>query len=130
MNKLHTKLWKVFSEYIRLRDTKINGGYGRCYTCNAIKHWKNMDAGHYEKRQHMNLLYDERNVHAQCQKCNRFGGGMQSDYAIHLIKDYGEGILQELSKAKWIPKKYSDLELMGMIEDYKAKVKELKKLWK
>ena len=126
MSKLHNKLWKVFSEYIRLRDATIKGEYCRCYSCNAIVHWKECDAGHYEKRQYMSLLYDERNVHSQCRKCNRFEGGRQSDYAIHLIEDYGQEILKEFSKAKWIPRMFTDLELMGMIEEYKIKVKELK----
>lgn len=129
IKKLEDNLWKVFSEYIRLRDSKINGGYGKCYTCNKIIHWKDGDAGHYEKRQHENIKFDERNVHLQCQKCNRFEGGRQADYALHLEKDYGMGILQELDRLKWIPKFWSNKELEERIKYYKEEVKKLKKLW-
>ena len=128
IKQLEDTLWRWFSEYIRRRDATITGGYGRCYSCSKIIHWKDGDAGHYEKRQHEGIKYDERNVHLQCSQCNRFDGGRQADYALHLEKDYGMGILQELDKLKWIPKFWSNTELEKKIEYYKNKVKELRQL--
>lgn len=124
--KLDDRLWKVFSEFIRRKEATINGGYGKCYSCGKIIHWKDGDCGHYEKRQHENIKYDERNNHLQCQKCNRFEGGRQADYALHLERDYGHGILQELDRLKWIPKYWSKLALEEKIEHYKTEVKKLR----
>jgi len=119
-------LERFHSEYIRRRDATINKEYGRCCTCNKIIHWKDGDAGHYEKRQHTNIKYHERNAHLQCQQCNRFKGGMQAEYALFLERKYGLGILQELDRLKWIPRKLSPLDIAGMIEGYKEKIKKLK----
>ena len=126
--KLEDKLWRYFSEFIRRRDATINGGIGRCYSCGKLLQWKDGDAGHYEKRQHESIKFDERNSHLQCVKCNRFEGGRQADYALHLEKDYGQGILQELDRLKWIPKFWSDKELKEKIEYYKQEVKRLRLL--
>lgn len=38
--------WKWFSLYIRLRDASLDG-YVRCCTCSSIKHFKQIQAGHY-----------------------------------------------------------------------------------
>lgn len=130
-SKLDDKLWRVFSEFIRIRDAKFGNGIGKCYTCGKLIHYKDGDAGHYEKRQHENTKYDERNNHLQCHKCNRYDGGRQSDYAEHLIRDYGQGILQELNQAKFIPVfNRDDKWHEEKIKYYKEKVKELKKLRK
>jgi len=113
---LEDKLWKVFSIYIRNKGS--HNGANRCYTCNMFEDIKNLDAGHYIKRQYNATKYDERNVKPQCRKCNRFMGGNQDEFAIHLEKDYGEGILQDLDKLKWSYKKFDIKELERLIEYY------------
>ena len=115
------RLWKVFSEYIRRRDD------GHCFTCSAIKYWKETDAGHYIPNTSSNpsLYFDERNVHCQCTSCNRYKSGNLSVYAINLEDRYGQGILQELWVKKNIQSKWSDWTYKIKIDEYKKKLKEL-----
>lgn len=116
--------WGWFSKWLRLSSSKK--GFCTCYTCGAIKHWKDTDAGHYIKRQHKALMFDERNVKPQCKKCNQFEGGRQDDFAVHLIKDYGEGILQELDRIKWQYYKQPTMEDLKALRDkYHEKFKAL-----
>lgn len=116
---LKRKLDDLFSLFVRLRDKGI------CYTCGIQKDPKDMDAGHYIKRQHNSLRFDERNVHAQCKKCNRFMGGNMSEYAVRLQRDYGQGILEEFSAKKQQIKVFTTTELEGLITHYKNEIWEI-----
>jgi len=116
---LKKKLDKVFSEYIRKRDSGI------CYTCGNVKEWKYQDAGHYISRSYGSTRFDERNVHAQCKSCNVFKGGNMDEYALKLVKQYGPKILKELNKKKWQIKHFEVGELQDLIEKYKEKIKRL-----
>jgi len=116
---LKRKLDDIFSLYIRLRDGGI------CYTCGIRGEPKKMDAGHYIKRQYDALRFDERNVHCQCRKCNRFMGGNMDEYAVRLIKQYGEQILIEFDRKKREIKQFGIEELQKMIEHYRNQIKKL-----
>jgi hypothetical protein len=122
-----SKLWEVFSIYIRLRDADENG-ICKCFTCSARKHWKMMQAGHGIPRQHWGTRYLEKNVHAQCRKCNFFEQGKQSEYALQVDAKYGAGTwdsLTVLSKQK--RKRLSDVEIKALREHYLAQIEILKK---
>ena len=83
-----SKLDKVFSEYIRRRDADENG-YVKCCTCPAVKHWKEIDAGHFISRKHMNTRWRETNCHPQCQNCNRSKRGSLVEYLMFMKEKYG-----------------------------------------
>ena len=117
---------KLFSRYIRFKDA--SKGYIRCITCNKIEPPEDCDAGHYISREFMTLRYDERNVHPQCRKDNRFKEGLKDEYALALIRMYGPDILEELNKEKHGFKNYSVLELKEMRKDYRKLLKEQGKL--
>ena len=121
--RLVKNLDNIFSKFIRQRDTDEDGRC-HCYTCLRLDLAKELDAGHYIKRGCFRTRWDERNVHAQCIGCNCFRNGNMDEYALHLIKDYGKGIIEELMKLKHEPvKKYAIHELEDMIELYKGKLK-------
>jgi 5-methylcytosine-specific restriction endonuclease McrA len=124
---LKAKLDRIFSEYIRLRDADTNG-YCRCISCGSIHHWKEMDAGHFVNRSHMSTRYDERNVNAQCRKCNRFDEGNPIGYARGLIKKYGKGIIDELEVKKHSVSRTTESEYRLLVNHYKVEVMELKKV--
>src|SRR5436190_1999057 len=84
------KLWKVFSEYIRLKFSDDNG-YCSCYTCGVIRHWKKIDCGHGIGRQHMSTKYDERNNRPQCKHCNGFHGGRREVFKEKMDREHGPG---------------------------------------
>jgi hypothetical protein len=84
-------LWKIFSIFIRLRDAQIDTGLVRCFTCSAIKHWRDGDCGHGIGRQHKSTKFDEKNNHFQCKKCNGFEEGRKDVYSKNVDKRYGAG---------------------------------------
>ena len=119
------KLWKIFSEFIRLRDSDSNG-VAQCITCGRTASWKAFDCGHGIGRQHKATKYDERNNHAQCKKCNGFEGGQQAIYKEEVEKRYGKGTWDILIlKSRQVCKR-GKVEIQVMEEYYKKKVKELK----
>src|SRR4051812_21962545 len=106
VTSLHTKLWDLFSIYIRYRDSEEIEGVrvGRCISCgkqiNAFGP-KCGQAGHYIKRRHKAVLYDEQNVNLQCPHCNSkppIGlDGNMAEYAIGLEEKYGTGTARALT---------------------------------
>ena len=126
MADLKTKLDRIFSEYIRLRDVNENGA-GRCISCGKFVHYKNADAGHYVNRSIMSLRYDEKNVNLQCRHCNRFQEGNMIGYNHGLVEKYGDGVINYLNIKRFNFCKMGKFEYEVLIKEYKIKVKELKK---
>ena len=116
---------KVFSEYIRRRDA---GGseYVRCVTCSTVKHWKEMDCGHYITRNHLAVRFHPRNCHAQCKSCNSFKGGEQSLHGKAIDRMYGKG---ESDTLQAISRTYAGLDeawLNYHIKLYRDEIKKIK----
>ena len=122
--KLKQKLDRVFSQYIRLSHAD-HAGYITCYTCGKKVHYKKAHASHYIDRKHLATRWDERNVKPSCIYCNTFLEGNKDEYTLHLLKDYGEGILQELNQAKHTPTKYYQKDLEDLLEYYEDKLSTL-----
>ena len=119
------KLDRVFSEFIRLRDTMPNGMF-RCISCGKIKPYSQADCGHYHSRTHMSTRFDEENANAECRACNRFCADHLVGYRKNLIAKIGEHRLDVLEWRAHQMKKWSDFELKELIKHYQAKVKDLK----
>jgi hypothetical protein len=117
------KIDKPFHEYIRRRDADDNTGYCGCISCGKKVHFTETDAGHFIGRQHLATRYDERNVHAQCRKCNRFEYGRQYEYSIALGKKLSNQLLQ---KSRGVLK-LTDPEWQEIYDTYKTKLEEIKK---
>ena len=120
------KLWKVFSLYIRLRDSNEEG-YGKCITCRKIIHYTQGDAGHGIGRQHKSVKFHPRNNHLQCRRCNFYGAGEQAAYKEAVEKIYGEGTWDELTLASRQTCKRGQVEIDVMTDYYKKEVARLKK---
>ena len=118
MKSLRDKLDRVFSQFIRLRDSDENGTVA-CVTCGALKHWKEVHAGHFIKRQHMSVRWDPRNCAGQCCKCNLYMGGQQDVFAMVILRKHGADVLSELLSMKHEPRKFSRYELEAMIIEFK-----------
>lgn len=115
----------AFNAYIRERDRLAGHS---CICCGSPLDWtgNNVDAGHYRSRGSApHLRFDERNVHAQTKKCNRYGAGRAVDYRLGLIARAGLEAVEEL-EADNAPKNYTIADLQGIIATYKAKLRELK----
>lgn len=122
-------LWKIFSEFIRLRDADENG-FCKCFTCGLIRHWKQGDAGHGIPRQHKATKYDEINNQFQCKRCNGFEGGMREVFKANLDKKYGEGTWDKLEVKSRTRFKMGSFEMLILKAHYKKEVDKLKKVIK
>ena len=124
LKTLLKKLDRVFSLYIRLRDAD-EGGTTQCVTCGAYKYYKDIDAGHFIKRQHGSTRWDERNVHPQCTRCNHFMGGRQDDMSLYILRLYGKDTLLELMQLKYQTRKFTRTELEDLIKHFQEKTEAL-----
>ena len=117
--KLFEKAWKICSEYIRRRDK------GKCFTCSTIKHWKGMEAGHFRHGKGSPIYFDERNIHAQCSRCNRLYSGQRDIYLRKIQKLYGIEVGDWLIKESYKTHYYTIKELEGVIKYYQEKIASL-----
>lgn len=122
---LVAKLDRIFSAYIRLRDT-MPSGYFRCISCGQIKPYSQADCGHFFSRRHMSTRFSEDNCHAECKACNRFSADHLVGYQRNLIAKIGQQrfdlLTIESSETKW----YADFELETLIKHYQKEVARLR----
>jgi len=133
---LKEKLWKLFSEFIRLRDAD-NRGYVSCISCGKVSHWKDSQAGHYiPKNSGMFFYFNEDDCHAQCYGCNVPKSGNLIYYRKRLIEKIGlnevekleyQGEIGELRDSLNSTCKHTDEQYNDLINVYKDKINELKK---
>lgn len=130
------KLQKVqdkFNEFIRFRD--CGSGLGRCISCDTPIQLNNCHASHYfSAGNYKSLRFDEDNCHASCIKYNTHLSGNLLEYRKRLINKIGLERLEKLElkaaaskRTVWKPMKF---ELEYIYNEYKNKLKELKKLIK
>lgn len=112
---------KWFSQYIRLKYADENG-IVRCYTCDTPHHWKELDCGHYVKRQHQETRFNENNCRPQCRKCNWFMQGNDVEFRKRLIEEIGEQKVLLLESARRNTKKYTKFELDLLAKEYQKKI--------
>jgi len=120
-------LWVWFSKYIRLRDSDENG-ICACITCGRKHIWNDglLDAGHFIPKNTGNSIYfDEDNVNGQCRHCNKWLSGNLSKYRPAIDQKWGEGTADRLELKSREKKSFTEQELVGMINKYKIKVKQL-----
>lgn len=120
-----SNLWIPFSKYIRLRDSDDNG-LCTCFTCGLQQDWNSggMQAGHFIGRRHWATRYHEKNVHAQCTRCNMYQSGMQYEYGLKLDAKYGEGTSKELWQLSTMTVKFTQQEIDDLAAHYRNLVKE------
>jgi hypothetical protein len=93
--QLIRKLDKVFSLYIRERDTNTELK-GQCCTCGAWRDLGHADCGHFISRGKHAVRYDEKNCALQCKRCNKYGSGEVLKFADYIENRWGEGTVDML----------------------------------
>lgn len=126
ISQLEKKLDKEFSDYVRRKEAD-EGGTVQCITCKALAYWRDVDCGHFIKRQHRATRWRTDNVATQCRRCNHFMGGRQDDFAKVIIDNHGQEVFEELMQLKYQTKKHSRSEIEEMIDKYKLLNAELDK---
>lgn len=116
--KLHNKVWKLMSEYIRSKDAD-QYGFNYCYTCGEKKHYKELQAGHYK---HDRLDFDERNLKPQCSQCNHYNYGRLDVYGEKLANQFGLDWVNKLTADAWKHQGYDIEEMLEIEKDLKEKL--------
>lgn len=114
--KLIKELDVLFSQFIRLSNSI--DGFCTCVTCGRVYEWKKIQAGHFMSRQHYSVRWDERNVKPQCYGCNVMQQGRQFEFSKYL----GEELSNELYILSKQTRKFTEVELEEMIQDYKSRL--------
>tara|TARA_Y100000114_G_scaffold156515_1_gene183916 strand:+ start:31 stop:441 length:411 start_codon:yes stop_codon:yes gene_type:complete len=121
------KLDNLFSLYTRLKYADKNG-IVTCYTCGIQKHYKDyMQNGHFISRRHYILRWSEKNTRVQCYSCNVGNQGRQYEFSVKLNEEYGYDIASELLQESKKIKKFSNDELISLINRYKEFIKVMQK---
>ena len=115
---------QIMSTYVRLRDAD-DDGYIICCNCGRRYGWREATCGHFVKRRHHTLRWDELNCHAECGPCNQADTNL--GYADFMVKKYGPEIWGILNTQKNNRGKITPAERKIMADNYKHKIKQLKK---
>jgi hypothetical protein len=116
-----------FSRYIRIYHS--HEGKCTCYTCGDIKPIKEVDNGHYMKRQHKNTRYHENNCRPQCKTCNGDikHNGKQIEFREHLVNELGESQVLEVEELSRMAIKADYHFYKEKADYYRNEVNELQK---
>lgn len=91
--------WYFFSLFIRKRDIER---WGACISCGRAITVETCDAGHFcpAGSSGYNLLFNEKNVNAECSHCNAWDDMHLIGYQKGLDKRYGDGTAHALIKQR------------------------------
>ena len=92
--------WYWFSIEVRTRDVET---HGVCISCGKPITVDTAQAGHFIAASvgGRDLLFDPRNVNAECGRCNAFDEGHLLGYERRLDERYGKGTAQGLKDRYW-----------------------------
>lgn len=116
--------WYYFSLFVRMRDVEK---YGTCISCGRIIDVETSNAGHFMPAEDCgrDLLFDERNVNAECAHCNAWDSTHLLGYAEGLDERYGDGTAERLRERRENYLKSSDVVKDWNRVQYEEKVREL-----
>lgn len=115
----------IFSQLIRLKEAD-DFGMVQCFTCPDIKHWKQMQCGHFVKRGNMSTRFSEKNSRPQCNACNCHKDGNEKVFAERL-EDEEKGLPEMLREQGRERQDYGRDELKALVIDTTKRVKLLLK---
>lgn len=123
--KLIKSVQALANKYARLRDCFGSTGT-HCISCGQWKSFEDLDGGHYIPTTSSATRFDERNINAQCHRCNRFLHGNLRGYFRGMEKKYGRKFLDDLESREGTYKWKRD-ELNELKEYYKDKIKAIER---
>jgi hypothetical protein len=115
----------LFSKFIRLSHADENG-ITKCYTCDKESRWQEAQNGHYISRGNLFLRFDPRNCRVQCVECNELKHGNLAEYTRRLEAEH-PGITDILKTEATVIYKPAESEIYAIINEYKRRIKTLKK---
>jgi len=114
---------KSFQKWVRLRDKDHN-----CISCGGVDKdlW---DGGHFKKAEiYSGVIFNPKNCHKQCRKCNRFLNGNELMYRQGLIERYGLEYTENIENLANETRQYkfTKPELIAIKLKYDILIKEIK----
>lgn len=122
------KTAQTFQRMIRLESADENGII-HCVTCD---NWQaaidttykgSMHAGHFVGSRCNSILFDERNVHPQCGRCNTYLHGNQEQYTSFMLERYGQDVIDDLNELRSSTRQFTKEELVDMRIAYMDRIK-------
>lgn len=132
---LKSKATHAFQRWIVLRDCDkyaLNGMFAPCYTCGKVKHFFDLQGGHYKSGRGNAILFDERGCHAQCKQCNCWPEryDVPTKYKAHMLEEYGQEVVDEFEVLKGQTKDITLEELNDIYFKYDSLLRYVKNLRK
>lgn len=123
--RLRNDVADLVQRLVRLKAADSNGMV-KCWTCPTVKHWKEMQGGHFIERGKTATKMLEENIHPQCPGCNMYGMKQASkilDYRREMVAWYGEEFVQWLEDEAKQTVRHTRQELLSLSADYAAQIK-------
>jgi hypothetical protein len=126
LSTLEHELDLIFGQYISLRD--YNNGW-KCFICGVRIPSKSYgQVCHFIPRAKMPTRYDEMNCNFGCIDCNCFDREHQLRYESAMVGAFGWSLTEALKTKSQGLQKFMRCDIVDLIDLYKTKVSELKKL--
>lgn len=109
---------KWFSLYVRLYGADYRGMVA-CVTCPTKKHFRDIDNGHYQGRNHKATRWHEQNGNPQCSQCNKWGQGEQVKHARYIDNRYGKGTAEKLEVLAHTTVKLNVWDVLAIAKKYR-----------
>lgn len=122
ISKLKNAVQARANLYARLRD--CFGALGtNCISCGVWKDFSELDGGHFIPTTSSDIRFDERNINAQCTRCNRFLHGNPRHYYKGMLRKFGKDVVDDLESREFQSKKWTREELLAIRTYYNDKIK-------
>ena len=117
------KVAKDLQRLVRMKAADKDG-FCRCVSCGVLKHWKEMDGGHFISRSKLATKLETTNVHPQCKRCNGFSTSTTVlDYRDYMLEMYGKEWVEWLREESRKIKKWTRQELLELHLEIKEQLK-------
>lgn len=117
ISSLTKELDRVFSLYIRLRDSNSEG-IGKCITCGKTGHYKEMHCGHFRSRKYLNTRWNALNCNLQCPTCNLYNNGEEFIHGLKIDEKFGAGTAMKMFEKSKVVVKLDRENLKTLIRWY------------
>lgn len=117
-------LWFFVSLFVRQRDVKK---WGTCISCGKPITVETSQAGHFCPASSCgrDLLFDLKNLAAECPRCNAWDEGHLIGYRKGLVERYGEAYVQDLEDRYLAYRKSKTPQRDFTVAEYEKKIREI-----
>lgn len=97
-------------------------GQCQCVSCGVVKHWSDMQGGHYMGRSAIATKLLEENIHPQCRRCNLRSSTSHVGYTLYMLDMYGKEFIEELKQMAARDFKWSRNDIEQLHSDIKKQI--------